>query len=101
MSQIKTRTSKSRNKPPTIGKIFNDYLFVTKYKRSLIDVFLWWERKRIVFNAFILSLCLICYVIQNISMSTTSYIFTKRELILFFVTYNIAYSAFCVIEFFS
>jgi uncharacterized membrane protein YidH (DUF202 family) len=96
-----TNTSNAELKPFKLKNLFNQYLIIKKKKRNLLDVFLWWERKRIVFNLFILALCFISFEIQKlIPNSSSSEIFTKRELIIFIILYNIIYSSFCVVEFF-
>tara|TARA_B100000809_G_scaffold63282_2_gene59983 strand:- start:4581 stop:5003 length:423 start_codon:yes stop_codon:yes gene_type:complete len=97
-----TKTTKADPKPLNLNKLVKKYLFVTKTKRNLFDVFLWWERKRIAFNIFVLTLCYISFEIQNLATNTfysSAEIFTKRELIIFIVFYNIIYSCFCVFEF--
>ncbi|MDG1803849.1 hypothetical protein [Flavicella sp.] len=65
-----------------------------------MDIFLWWERKRIAFNIIVLALCYTCFEIQKIATHSTADLFTKREMILFIVGYNVIYSSFCVLEFF-
>ena len=96
-----TNTSKAALKPLKLGNLFNQYLAVKKSKRNLIDIFLWWERKRIAFNIVILALCYTCFKGQQfLTHSSTSELFSKREFIIFVVLYNIVYSSFCVFEFF-
>lgn len=100
MAQYNTNTSKASFKPLKANNLFNQYLSIKKSKRTLMDIFLWWERKRIAFNIIVLALCYTCFEIQKIATHATADIFTKREMILFIIGYNIIYSSFCVLEFF-
>lgn len=101
MDQYNTNTSKAQLKPLKLSQVFNQYLSVKKTNRTLMDIFLWWERKRIAFNMIVVGLFYICMHTQNLfNQSSTEELFSKRELILFIVLYNIIYSGFCVLEFF-
>lgn len=95
-----TNTPKATLKPLRLSQKLDQYLVVKKTRRNLLDIFLWWERKRVVFNILVLSLCFLSFEIQKISTSSSINFFTKRELIIFIVLYNIIYSSFCVLEFF-
>jgi len=96
MALSKTDISKSTK----VNQLFDHYFAVKNSKRSLVDIFLWWERRRIVFNAIILSLYYLSFKIEEITVPNSEALFTQRELFLFIIGYNILYSSFCVLEFF-
>lgn len=98
MAQFNTNTSKASLKPIKVTQLFNQYLAIKKSKRTLMDIFLWWERKRIAFNIIVLTLCYTCFEIQKFTTQSTADIFTKRELIIFIIGYNLFYSGICVLE---
>ena len=100
MEHYNNNTSKATIKPTKVSQIFNNYLAIKNSERTLMDIFLWWERKRIAFNAVILSLCYVSFKIEELTGSVSGDLFTRRELIVFIIAYNIIYSNFCVLEFF-
>lgn len=96
-----TNTRKGTIKSNRLSHSINQFLNVKKTKRTLFDIFLWWEQKRIVFNLFILALCFFCFKIQKVITGTShAELFTERQLLIFVILYNIVYSSFCVLEFF-
>lgn len=95
-----TNTPKAALKPLKLRNLFNQYLAVKKSNRTLFDIFLWWERKRTAFNIVVLALCYLSFEVQRLLTHSSAELFTKRELIIFIVLYNIVYSTFCVLEFF-
>ena len=96
MEHSKTNTSKSTLK---IGHILNHFLEIKSTKRTLVDIFFWWEGKRLHFNLIVLAICFLCYAFQEV-ISNSTFTFSKEEIVLFIILYNICYSTFCVIEFF-
>lgn len=100
MAHYNSNTSKATLRPVKVNQLFNQYLAVKKSKRTLMDIFLWWERKRISFNMIILGLCYFSFEIQKLTTHVTADLFTKRELVIFIIGYNLIYSSFCVLEFF-
>lgn len=100
MEHYNTNTTKASLKPIKLSQILNQYLVVKKSKRTLMDIFLWWERKRIAFNIIVIGLYFLSFELQQLTTHTTTDLFSSRKLVLFIIGYNIIYSSFCILEFF-
>lgn len=99
MPHFKTNSRKTYEGAVKVTRLLNEYLLIQNKNRSLIDIFLWWERKRITFNIIVLTIWYSCFQIHLFFFKESESSFSKRELILFIFFYNIVYSSFCVLEF--
>lgn len=46
----------------------------------------------------VLTIGVLCYLFQNI-MTASDFVFSKKEILIFIVLYNICYSGLCLVEF--
>lgn len=95
MEHLNTNATKTSLKS---SQLLNQFLEIKRTNRTLVNILFWWEGKRLLFNLMVLTIGVLCYLFQNI-MTASDFVFSKKEILIFIVLYNICYSGLCLVEF--